>query len=350
MADNSGTSIGVLGTGIIGEATSLFIARHNEQIGIATSWCLKNSRPKAEEIPKLQKLAAAGVTLVTWDHLLPEFADMGLTETSSFSSVAGQTRVIIDCSPDANENHSKYEPYPDLNVIAHGGSGQFGDGIFVEGVNRSVLTPSSRRMMIGSCNTNGGSTIAFAIRTLTQDPNLFGHLTVMRRASDLGQQNQIASVEPQSHSHHAADIMKVLQSNDSFPITSVAVTVPEQKLHTNVAFFDTTTKVTPADVQNQLSQTRVALTRLKNAGEVFYSGLTHGFAGRLLVPAVVPVQNIEVVEMRGFYRIILVYYVPQMGNVVLPSLTAALWMIHRDRKAVDEILDRVCRPYLPDWV
>ena len=72
---------------------------------------------------------------------------------------------------------------------------------------------------------------------------------------------------------------------------------------------------------------RIALTHRMSANSVFSFGRDHGYYGRILNQAVVPVDSVAV---RDGHEVVGFCFTPQDGNSLLSSVAATLWYLHPD--------------------
>jgi glyceraldehyde-3-phosphate dehydrogenase (NAD(P)) len=87
------------------------------------------------------------------------------------------------------------------------------------------------------------------------------------------------------------------------------------------------------------ANTRVAITYKKSANAVFSFGRDHGYFGRILAQAVVPIETLAVRgnELVGFC------FTPQDGNPLMSTTAGMLWYL--DPEHLEARMD-IFRPFL----
>ena len=176
-----------------------------------------------------------------------------------------------------------------------------------------------------------------------------GRFVCMRRANDISQDGSfVPSPTAGKHSddkfgtHHARDAHHLMATlGHDLPIYSSAIKLPTQYMH-SLWFsleLDCETSVDEA-IDKLAANTRVALTHKTSANQIFSFGRDHGYYGRILSNAVVPVSSLAV---RNGRELVGFCYTPQDGNSLLSSVAATLWYLHED--GFEDRID-VLRPYL----
>ena len=99
--------------------------------------------------------------------------------------------------------------------------------------------------------------------------------------------------------------------------------------------------ITVDEVKDRLMENiRIAVTHKTSANQVFSFGRDHGYYGRLMSQAVIPLESLAV---RNGNEVIGFSFTPQDGNPLLSTVAALLWYLQPETR--DERLD-ILRRYL----
>ena len=99
--------------------------------------------------------------------------------------------------------------------------------------------------------------------------------------------------------------------------------------------------ITVDEVKERLMEnTRIAVTHKTSANQVFSFGRDHGYFGRLMSQAVIPLETLAV---RGGNEVVGFSFTPQDGNPLLSTVAAMLWYL--DSEMMEDRLD-ILRRYL----
>ena len=125
------------------------------------------------------------------------------------------------------------------------------------------------------------------------------------------------------------------------PIYSSAIKLPTQYMHSLWFSLEMDREITVSEAIDRLAaNTRVALTHKSSANQIFSFGRDHGYFGRILSNAVVPVGSLAV---RNGRELVGFCFTPQDGNSLLSSIAATLWFL--EPKLIKEPIKSL-RPYL----
>jgi len=99
--------------------------------------------------------------------------------------------------------------------------------------------------------------------------------------------------------------------------------------------------ITVDEVKERLMEnTRIAVTHKTSANQVFSFGRDHGYYGRIMSQAVIPLSTLAV---RNGNEVIGFSFTPQDGNPLLSTVAAMLWYL--EPEMMEERLD-ILRRYL----
>ena len=342
----------VMGTGTIGEPLIGLLADNQEAFGISEVTFSKRT-PLVEERAKVNDLVRRGAVLAATEDRFSDFEELGHAPKYLTDEAVARADVVIDCTPAGLANKSEiYEKLDGPKGFMAQGS-EFGFGkMYARGINDEALDRDSDRFLhIVSCNTHN---ISVLIKTLAVDEDGSNHLTdghfvCMRRANDISQDGSfVPAPTAGGHSdekfgtHHARDAHDLLATlGYEMPIYSSAIKLPTQYMHSLWFSLEMDREITVSEAIDRLAaNTRVALTHKLSANQIFSFGRDHGYYGRILSNAVVPVGSLAVrngTELVGFC------FTPQDGNSLLSSVAATLWYLHPD--GFEDRID-VLRPYL----
>ena len=238
-----------------------------------------------------------------------------------------------------------------IGFMAQGSEYGFGK-MYARGINDSALVHGEDKFLqIVSCNTHNISVLVKAIGMDLDGTNHLedGRFLCMRRANDISQDTAyIASPTVGGHgddrfgTHHARD------SHDLFAtmgydlnLFSSALKLNTQYMHSLHFALTLDRDITVDEVKQRLMEnTRVAVTHKTSANQVFSFGRDHGYFGRLMSQAVIPLETLAV---RGGNEVVGFSFTPQDGNPLLSTVAAMLWYL--EPEMMDERLD-ILRRYL----
>lgn len=342
----------VMGTGTIGEPLIGILADNQEAFGISEVTFSKRT-PLIEERAKVNDLVRRGAVLAATEEAWSGFEELGHAPKFLAEEAVSRADVVIDCTPAGIAN--KAELYERLDgpkgFMAQGSEFGFGK-MYARGINDEALNRDEDRFLhIVSCNTHN---ISVLMKTLAIDEDGSNHLTdghfvCMRRANDISQDSSfVPSPTAGSHSdekfgtHHARDAHHLMETlGYDMPIYSSAIKLPTQYMHSLWFSLEMDREMTVDEAIDRLAaNTRVALTRKSSANQIFSFGRDHGYFGRILSNAVVPVGSLAV---RNGRELVGFCFTPQDGNSLLSSVAATLWYLHPG--GFEDRID-VLRPYL----
>lgn len=341
----------VVGTGTIGEPLIGLLENYQEAFGIDEISFMKRT-PLLEERGKVNDLIRRGAKLAVREDRRASFEELG--HEVSFNDVEAIERatVVIDCTPAGNANKAElYErAVGPVGFLAQGSEYGFGK-MYARGINDETLSADDKYLHIVSCNTHNMSVL---IKTLSQDPDgtshlLDGRFVLLRRSNDISQDGSFVPSptvgshgDPQFGTHHARDAHSLFATlGHDLPLFSSAMKLNTQYMHSLWFSLQLDHEMTVDEAVERLdANPRVALTHKKSANAIFSFGRDHGFYGRILNQAVVPVESLAV---RNGNELVGFCYTSQDGNSLLSSIGATLWFMYPDTR--EERLDAL-RPYL----
>ena len=350
MAGTQEHIVHVIGTGTIGEPLIGLLADHREDFGIDEVTFHKRT-PLIEERGKVNDLVRRGAQLAVDSDRTGAFEELGHAPKLESVEAIQRASVVIDCTPAGNENKAKfYGDAPGVRGFMAQGS-EFGFGkMYARGINDEALGADDRFLHIVSCNTHN---IAALIKTLAMEADgtsllTDGRFLCIRRANDISQDSgYVASPTVEAHkddrfgTHHARDAHLLFETiGYDLNVFSSAMKLNTQYMH-SMHFSLTLEREMTVDeaIERIQANPRIALTYKRSANRVFSFGRDHGYFGRILNQAVVPIETLAVrngTELVGFC------FTPQDGNPMLSTLAATLRYLHGD-----DFGDRlsVMRPY-----
>jgi glyceraldehyde-3-phosphate dehydrogenase (NAD(P)) len=338
VANTQERIVHIKGTGTIGEPLIGLFADHKDDFGIDEVTFHKRT-PLLEERGKVNDLVRRGARLTVDEDRKSAFEELGHAPKLETMEAIQRASVVIDCTPAGNANKAElYDHAPDvLGFMAQGSEFGFGK-MYARGINDEALTADDRFLHIVSCNTHN---ISALIKTLGMDPDGTNHLTdgrftCIRRANDISQDGgYVASPTAEPHkdeqfgTHHARDAHDLFGTMGyDLNIYSSAMKLNTQYMHSMHFSMTLDHDMTRDEAIDRLqANPRVALTYKRSANRVFSFGRDHGYYGRILSHAVVPIETLSV---RNGNELIGFCFTPQDGNPMLSSLAATLWYIHGD--------------------
>ena len=346
----------VIGTGTIGEPLIGLLAGLKQQLGFEEVTFHKRT-PLVEERSKVRDLVRRGAALAVDEDRQSSFEELGHAPKLEARQAIERATVVIDCTPAGNAN--KDETYETvlgpLGFLAQGSEFGFGK-MYARGINdESLVRGEDRFVQVVSCNTHN---ISVLIKTLAIDEDGTSHLKsgrflCLRRANDISQESSFIPSpivgrhnHPRFGTHHARDAHQLFETlGYDLPVFSSAVKLNTQYMHALHFSLDLDEEMTTAEAIERLTANpRIALTLKRSANLIFSFGRDHGYYGRILSQAVIPVETLAVrngTELVGFC------FTPQDGNALLSSIAATLWYLHPD--GAENRLE-VIRRYLFDEV
>ncbi|MDH3308731.1 MAG: hypothetical protein OEO77_14610 [Acidimicrobiia bacterium] len=342
----------VVGTGTIGEPLIGLLADNREAFGIDEVTFHKRT-PLVEERPKVNDLIRRGAFLAVNEDRAASFEALGHAPKYDATDAIERATVVIDCTPAGlanKEDHYEKARGP-IGFLAQGSEFGFGK-MYARGINDDALDRSTDRFLqIVSCNTHN---ISALVKTLGMDEDGTSHLengrfVCLRRANDISQDDDFLPApvvgkhgDDRFGTHHARDAHHLFMTlGFDLPLFSSAVKIPTQYMHSLWFSLLLDRDITRDEVIELLdANTRIALTARTSANSVFSFGRDHGYFGRILNQAVVPVSSVTVRDGR---EVVGFCFTPQDGNSILSSVAATLWYLHRGD--FEDRID-VIRPYL----
>lgn len=329
----------VVGTGTIGEPLIGLLADNREAFGIDELTFHKRT-PLLLERGKVADLIRRGAALAVDDERRAEFEELGHTPKCSGDEAIDRASVVIDCTPAGLQNKEARYATADgpIGFMAQGSEFGFGK-MYARGINDEALDRTSDRFLqIVSCNTHN---IAALVKTLSFDGEDVSHLDngrflCLRRSNDISQDDAFvpaptAGEHPDERfgTHHARDAHHLFTTlGYDLPVFSSAMKLNTQYMHSMWFSLTLDRRISRDEVIDRLAENpRIALTRKMSANSVFSFGRDHGYYGRILNQAVVPVASVAV---RDGHEVVGFCFTPQDGNSLLSSIAATLWFLHPD--------------------
>lgn len=342
----------VVGTGTIGEPLIGLLADNKEHFGIDEVTFHKRT-PLLTERGKVGDLERRGAVLAVDEDRTSAFEELGHVPKYEAVEAINRATVVIDCTPVGNQMKDDFYSDADgpIGFMAQGSEYGFGKP-YARGVNDAALSHDDDRFLqIVSCNTHN---ISVLVKSLGMDSDGTNHLEngrflCMRRANDISQDGGfIASPTVGGHgddrfgTHHARD------SHDLFAtlgydlnLHSSAIKLNTQYMHSLHFSLTLDRDITLDEVLDRLAEnTRIAVTHKTSANEVFSFGRDHGYYGRIMSQAVIPLESLAV---RNGNEIVGFSFTPQDGNPLLSTVAAMLWYL--DEQTLDQRID-ILRRYL----
>lgn len=341
----------VVGTGTIGEPLIGLLENFQDAFGIDEITFMKRT-PLLEERGKVNDLTRRGAKLAVREDRRASFEELGHEVTFTDIEAIERATVVIDCTPAGNANKADFyeKATGPIGFLAQGSEYGFGK-MYARGVNDEALAAEDKYLHIVSCNTHNMSAL---IKTLSQDEDGTSHLVdgrfvLLRRSNDISQDGSFVpspSVgphgDPRFGTHHARDAHTLFATMGyDLPIYSSAMKLNTQYMHSLWFSLQLDHEMTVDEAIQRLDENpRIALTHKRSANAVFSFGRDHGFYGRILNQAVVPVESLTV---RNGNELIGFCFTSQDGNSLLSSLAATLWFMYPESR--EERLNAI-RPYL----
>ncbi|MEX1288742.1 MAG: hypothetical protein AB1Z57_12440 [Acidimicrobiia bacterium] len=343
------TIVHVVGTGTIGEPLIGLLADHLEDFGIDEVTFMKRT-PLVEERSKVKDLIDRGAQLAVLPERRASFEELGLTPKFTDEEALARATVVIDCTPAGNTHKAGYESLDGpIGFLAQGSEFGFGK-MYARGINDEALVHGEDRFLqIVSCNTHN---ISAMVKTLAMDADGSSHLVdgrfvLLRRSNDISQDDAFVPsptvgrhADERFGTHHARDAHRLFETlGHDLPIFSSAMKLPTQYMHALWFSLTLDREMTRDEAIDRLrANRRVALTHKTSANSVFSFGRDHGYYGRILNQAVVPIESVTV---RNGNELVGFCFTSQDGNSLLSSIAASLWFVDpSDYKARIETVKR----------
>jgi glyceraldehyde-3-phosphate dehydrogenase (NAD(P)) len=342
----------IVGTGTIGEPLIGLFANLREPFGIDEVTFHKRT-PLSHERAKVESLVRRGAKLAVDADVKSEFEKLGHKPAYEGREAMERASVVIDCTPAGNENKAKWYSHikGPLGFLAQGSEFGFGK-MYARGINDEALDRATDRFIhVVSCNTH---TLSCVIKTIAGAPDgrialRSGKFVCMRRANDISQDEDfIPAPKAGKHddarfgTHHARDAFYLFKTlGIELDVFSSAIKLNTQYMH--AVHFDLSLEqpmTREAVLEKLMSNTRVALTEKTSITKIFSFGRDHGFFGRILSQAVVPIPTLT---MRADRNVIGFAFTSQDGNALLSSVAATLWFLYPG--GFEDRIDAI-RPYL----
>lgn len=342
----------IVGTGTIGEPLIGLLADNKEHFGIEEVTFHKRT-PLVTEKAKVSDLVRRGAVLCVDDNRKATFEELGHSPKYETREAIDRATVVVDCTPVGNQNKDEFysESTGPIGYMAQGSEYGFGK-MYARGINDAALIPNEDKFIqIVSCNTHNISVLVKAVGMDLDGTNHLedGRFLCMRRANDISQDSGfIASPTVGGHpeerfgTHHARDSHDLFSTlGYDLNLYSSAIKLNTQYMHSLHFSLTLDQEITVDEVKDRLMEnTRIALTHKTSANQVFSFGRDHGYYGRLMSQAVIPLDTLAV---RNGNEVIGFSFTPQDGNPLLSTVAALLWYLHPESR--EDRLD-ILRRYL----
>ena len=343
----------VVGTGTIGEPLIGLLCAFKAQLGI-DEVLFHKATPLLTDRSKARNLIKRGARLVSDKDRMTGFEQIELKVDFTTEEALDSVRVVIDCTPSGNIMKEKwYEKYEDkVNLfIAQGSEFNFGKQ-YARGINDDTLeVGKDQYLQVVSCNTHNLAALIklFGLGDEGPDNLVEGRFVCIRRSNDISQDaNFVPSPQVGPHkddhfgTHHAHDAYHLFKTlGYDLNLFSSAMRVNSQLMHVVQYHLRVKKPVTKEELLERiLQEERVSISYKRTANSIFSFGRDHGFCGRILNQAVIPIETLHVsdsgTEITGFS------YTPQDGNSLLSSVAAAVWGLYPE--TYDKIV-QCLKPY-----
>ncbi len=332
-----GSIVHIVGTGTIGEPLIGLLADHKDEFGLDEVTFHKRT-PTARDRSSVEELILnRGTRLAVDKTAKAKFKELGYEPTLEASEAIKRADVVIDCTPAGNENKRRYlaKQYQSVSLfVAQGSEDGFGKK-YAKGINGQALVAGEDRFIqVVSCNTHA---IASLVSTFGFDDRgnsrlVSADFSLVRRANDISQNGgMVSSPTAGEHpdkrfgTHHARDAHGVLETlGHDLNLFSSAMITNTQYMHSTRFKIVLDRDITLGEVKNLIwANEMLAFTHRPSASEIFSFGRDHGYYGRILNQAVIPVESLAV--SRNKREIVGYCFTPQDGNSLLSSAAIALW-------------------------
>ena len=342
----------VVGTGTIGEPLIGLFANLKDAFGIDEVTFHKRT-PLKHERPKVESLVRRGARLAVDSDVRAEFEKLGHKPSVDGREAMERATVVIDCTPAGNQNKEKYYQHlkGPIGFIAQGSEFGFGK-MYARGINDEALDREKDRFIhVVSCNTHNLSCL---IKTIAGESDgriglRQARFVCMRRANDISQDEDFIPApkagkhdDPRFGTHHARDAYHLFKTlGIELNLFSSTIKLNTQYMHAVHFDLELEKPITrEAVIEKLMANARVAITEKTSATKIFSFGRDHGFFGRILSQAVVPIPTLAV---RGDREVIGFCFTSQDGNALLSSVAATLWWLYPE--GFQDRIDAI-RPWL----
>jgi len=325
----------VIGTGNVGEPLIGLLADFREQFGIDEVTFTKRS-PLAHERAKVESLVRRGAQLCVDRDVREEFIRQGHYPTYDADEALERAQVVIDCTPTANRDKSRYlNMKGPVGFIAAGGT-EFGFGkLFVSEINDGALVPGEDRFI--QVPSGNAHTLAYLVKLFGFDGDVnkvaSARFVCMRRCSDFSQEKGFLpspKVMP-----HDVERFGTVQAREAYyvfktlglelDLRSSVVLLPTQQMHT-IWFSIAMERAleTMQAVERTYGSRISARTDKQSATLVLAFARDHGYKGRIFSRTVIPSVGLSSVgnAIEGFC------FEPQDSNELLSAVAATIWFLY----------------------
>ena len=341
----------VVGTGTIGEPLIGLLADDKEAFGIDEITFHKRT-PILVERGKISDLERRGAVLATNLERKTDFEELGHKPQFGATEAIERATVVIDCTPVglANKENHYLDAEGPLGFMAQGSEFGFGK-MYARGINDEALDrDEDRYLQVVSCNTHNISALIKSLAMADGVSHLEnGRFACLRRSNDISQDDSFvpsptAGTHPDERfgTHHARDAHHLFTTlGFDLPIFSSAMKLNTQYMHSMWFSLSLDRDITRDEAIDLLAANpRVALTHRNSANSIFSFGRDHGYFGRILNQAVVPIESLTI---RDGHEVVGFCFTPQDGNSLLSSIAATLWYLYPG--GFEDRID-IIRPYL----
>ncbi len=332
-----GSIVHVIGTGTIGEPLIGLLADHKEEFDLDEVTFHKRTPTIRDKSAVEELILNRGTKLAVDKDVKNKFVDLGYEPTLETIEAIKRADVVIDCTPAGNENKRNYSKamYKSVKLfVAQGSEDGFGKK-YAKGINAKALKAGEDRFIqVVSCNTHAVSSL---INTFGFDERGNNHLvsadfSLVRRANDISQNGHMVSsptsgTHPDKRfgTHHAKDAHGVFKTMGyDIDVFSSAMLTNTQYMHSTRFKITLDEDITLDEVKNKVwANKMLAFTHRPSASEIFSFGRDHGYYGRILNQAVIPIESLAVSINKR--EIVGYCFTPQDGNSLLSSVAITLW-------------------------
>lgn len=332
-----GNIVHVIGTGTIGEPLIGLLADHKDEFDLEEVTFHKRTPTIKDRSAVAELTLNRGTKLAVDAKSREEFYELGFEPTLESSEAIARADVVIDCTPAGNANKSSYlaNKYKSVKLfVAQGSEDGFGKK-YAKGINAQALVESKDRFVqVVSCNTHTISSLVhtFGLDKKGENRIVSADFSLVRRANDISQNNNmVASPTAGVHSdgrfgtHHAKDAHGVFKTlGYDMNLFSSAMIANTQYMHSTRFKIVLDRDITLGEVKNLVwANEMIAFTHRLSASEIFSFGRDHGYYGRILNQAVIPIDSLSVSKSKR--EIVGYSFTPQDGNSLLSSVAITLW-------------------------
>jgi hypothetical protein len=325
----------VIGTGNVGEPLIGLLADYRESFGIDELTFTKRS-PLAYERAKVESLVRRGAQLCVDRDVREEFIRLGHSPTYDAQEALERAKVVVDCTPNANRNKSRYLSMKGPAGFVAAGGTEFGFGkLYANEINDSSLVPGEDRFI----QVAGGNahTLAYALKLFGFDGDVSrvrsARFVLMRRTSDFSQERGF--IPAPRVLPHDVERFGTRQAQETYFIfktlgldldlrCSIAQ-VPTQLMHTLWFSIEMDRPLELAQAVERTCGSRiVAQTDKLSATTIFAFARDHGFRGRIFSRIIVPTPTLwcHDTTIDGFC------FEPQGSNEIVSAAAATIWCLY----------------------